>query len=167
VEHHETLLTNPRVWVAVAFFIFFGLLGKKLWTAMTAMLDKRTEAVRAELAEAMRLREEAEATLRDAEARRAQAAQEAEAMLASARSEAERIATEARAEMEAAAKRRERMALDRIAAAEQAATREVRDAAIEIATKAAQVVLEQAAPEQDPKLIDHAIGGLPKALRTA
>jgi F-type H+-transporting ATPase subunit b len=167
VEHHETLLTNPRVWVAVAFFIFFGLVGKKLWTAMTAMLDKRTEAVRAELAEATRLREEAEATLRDAEARRAQAAQEAEAMLASARSEAERIATEARAEIEAAAKRRERMALDRIAAAEQAATREVRDAAIEIATKAAQVVLEQAAPEQDAKLIDHAIVGLPKALRAA
>jgi F-type H+-transporting ATPase subunit b len=167
VEHHGSLLANPRFWVAIAFFIFFGALGKKLWTALAGILDRHSAAIRLELSEATLLRQEAEAALTAAEQSRAQAAKEAEEMLATARTEAERIAIDARTEAEAMARRRERMALDRIAAAEQAAAREVRDAAIDIATQAAQAVLEQAASERDGQLVDSAINGLPKALRAA
>jgi F-type H+-transporting ATPase subunit b len=159
MEHHNSLLAEPRFWVAIAFFLFFGLFGKKLWTALAAMLDKR-----AELAEATRLRSEAEAMLRDASTRRDAAVKDAAALLESAKAEAIRLGEQTRADAAASAARREKMALDRIAAAEQAATREVREAAIDVATAAARSVLAQVGPEHDPGLIDKAISGLPSAL---
>ncbi len=71
-------------------------------------------------------------------------------------------------EAEASARRRERMALDRIAAAEKAAVDEVRMAVAEIATAAArQVIAETLTPAADARLMDHAIGQLPAALRAA
>src|ERR1700722_18575793 len=115
---------EPRSWVAIAFVVFFVLFGGKLWGVIRDILDKRAETVRAELAEAQRLRNEAEALLRDARARR-------ETALA----EAKRLSEAAAADAEASAARRERMALDRIAAAEKAAVDEVRLAAADIAAK--------------------------------
>jgi len=69
--HEESFWAEPRNWVALAFVIFFVLFGKKLWSALAAMLDDRAAKVRTELDEAARLRREAEAMLRDAEKRRA------------------------------------------------------------------------------------------------
>ena len=71
MEEHGSLLANPRVWVAVAFVIFFVVFGRKLWAALAGILDARTNAIRAELAEAIKLRKEAEAILREANQRRA------------------------------------------------------------------------------------------------
>ena len=63
------------------------------------------------------------------------------------------------------ARRRERMAHERIAAAEQAAVNEVRQTAADIATRAAQdVIAATLSPEDDARIIDRAIAGLPAAL---
>jgi len=155
-------------WVTVAFVIFFVLFGRKLWAAITAMLDSRAETIRRELAEAAQLRREAEALLAEARTRREAALGEAKRLLDSAQAEAGRVAAAMAGEAEAAAQRRERMALDRIAAAEKAAVTEVRVAAAEVAAAAAQQVIAQGlTPEADAGLIDHAIAGLPAALRAA
>jgi F-type H+-transporting ATPase subunit b len=156
---------EPRNWVLIAFIIFFLLFGKKLWGALAGMLDDRAAKVRTELEEAARLRQEAEAMLRDAEKRREEALREAQALIAGAKTEAERVAAAAAAEAEAAARRREQMAMDRIAAAEKAAVDEVRTTAAEVATAAArQVIAEGLSAEADGHLIDHAITQLPSAL---
>lgn len=158
-------LSESRVWVAVAFFIFFGIFGKTLWRALAGMLDDRSNRVRAELDEALKLREEAEAMLRDAEQRRAEAQAEAKALIEGAQAEAARVAEAATAEAEAAAKRREQMAVDRIAAAEKAAVDEVRVAAADIAAAAArQVIAEGLTADADARLINQAIAHLPAAL---
>ena len=81
-----SFLQNPRLWVAVAFVIFFVIFGRKLWKAVAEMLDKRADTVRAELAAAPRLRQEAEAMLRDAKARREAALADAKALLEGAKS---------------------------------------------------------------------------------
>ena len=78
----ESLFAEPRLWVAIAFILFFVLFGRKLWAALAGMLDDRAAKVRAELEEAARLRREAEAMLRDAEKRRAEALAEAKALIA-------------------------------------------------------------------------------------
>src|SRR5208282_1112749 len=96
---------EPRSWVAIAFVVFFILFGKKLWTVVRDLLDQRAEAVRAELAEAQRLRTEAEAMLRDARARRESALVEAQRLLEGARAEAVRLSAAAAADAEASAKR--------------------------------------------------------------
>jgi F-type H+-transporting ATPase subunit b len=156
---------EPRSWVAIAFVVFFVLFGGKLWGVIRDILDKRAETVRAELAEAQRLRNEAEALLRDARARRETALADAQRLLDGAKTEARRLSEAAAAEAEASAARRERMALDRIAAAEKAAVDEVRLAAADIAAKAAErVIREGLTPDANAALVDRAISGLPAAL---
>jgi len=160
-----SFITNSRTWVALAFIIFFVAFGRKLWSALAAMLDDRAAKVRAELEEAARLRREAEAMLKEAEQRRAEALAEAKALIEGAQAEATRAAAAATAEAEASARRREQMALDRIAAAEKAAVDEVRLTAVDVATSAArQVISEGLSPDADSRLIDHAITQLPSAL---
>ena len=55
---------EPEFWVAVAFVIFLAIVWKVGgFKAMTGGLDSRAERIRAELAEAQRLRQEAAALL--------------------------------------------------------------------------------------------------------
>jgi F-type H+-transporting ATPase subunit b len=163
--HEESFFAEPRVWVALAFIVFFVLFGRKLWGTIAAMLDDRATKIRAELDEAARLRREAEAMLKDAQARRADAVTEAKQLLEGAKAEAARLAQAAATEAEAAANRREQMAMDRIAAAEKAAVDEVRTTAAEVATVAArQVIADGLSEAADARLIDQAIAQLPAAL---
>jgi F-type H+-transporting ATPase subunit b len=159
---------ESRTWVAIAFILFFVIFGKQLWRPLAGLLDARGEAVRRELEEAARLREEAERMLRDAEQHREAALKEAQELIAGAKVQAEKLAAAAEEEARAAARRREQMAIDRIASAEKAAVDEVRITAAEVATEAArQVIAEGLAPAADARLIDHAISQLPAALRAA
>lgn len=165
MEHHESLFGDPRTWVGIAFILFFVIFGRRIWTSLTAALDKRGIAIQTELNEASRLRTEAEAMLKDAQAQRQAALGEAEQTIARARDEAARMADAARTDAATAATRRERMAMDRIGAAEKAAVTDVRLAAADIAARAAEQVIRQGfGAEADASLIDHAIQGLPAAL---
>jgi F-type H+-transporting ATPase subunit b len=163
--HH--LLKDPEFWVLVSFLIFFAVFGGRLWAAVAGMLDGRANAIRAELAEAQRLREEAEAMLADAQRARTAAIAEATDMVARSQADAARLQEAAMAEAEAAGKRREKLALDRIAAAEKAALTEVRHVAADIATRATEHVLLQGIGDDDQRLVDQAIADLPRALRAA
>ena len=165
MEHEPGFFGEPKHWVVLAFILFFVLFGRKLWGALAGILDARGATVKAELEEASRLRQEAEAMLRDAEKQRADALAEATKLIEGARQEASRLAAEAAAEAEASAKRREQMAIDRIAAAEKAAVDDVRLAAADIATTAArQVIAEGLTLDAASQLVDQAIAQLPSAL---
>ena len=156
------LLRDPEFWVLVAFVLFFVLFGRRLWAALTRILDSRARAISAELAEAQRLRNEAETMLRDAERARTEAISEAERMMARSREQALEVERAASAEAEASAKRRERMALERIAAAEN------RQTAADIASTAARRVIEGGlGQDAEAAILDQAIANLPRALRAA
>src|SRR5258708_35360909 len=95
------MLFEPETWVAVAFVILMGLfayLGIHR-TVLTA-LDKRAERIKAELADARRLKEEAAKLLADYKSKRTSAEREAEEIIANAKAEDERIASEANATMQ-------------------------------------------------------------------
>jgi F-type H+-transporting ATPase subunit b len=164
--HEEPgFFAEPVHWVVLSFFLFFIIFGKTLWGALAGMLDARAASVRAEMDDAARLKSEAEAMLKNAEAMRAKALADARMLIEGAAAEAARVAEATRAEAEASARRREQMALDRIAAAQKQAVDEVRTAAAELATIAArQVIAEGLSPESSAALIDHAIARLPAAL---
>ncbi len=163
--HEESLLHEPATWVVLAFVTFFLLFGKTIAKALTDILDKRAASVRTELAEAKRLRQEAEAMLRDAKIRRDSAIADAQTLLQGAKAEAARLAAAAAADAQASATRRERMAIERISAAEKAAIDEVRMTAADIATTAAErVIREGLSASADATLVDRAIGELPTAL---
>ncbi len=165
MHHDASLWTDPRFWVGLAFFLFFAIFGRKLFGPLLNVLDNRSLGIKRELEEAGRLRQEAEAMLADAQARREAALREAQTMLDNARAEAQRASEAARAEAASSAARREQMAMDRIAAAEKAAVADVRHAAADLAGRAAERILADSFPaEVDAALIDRAIQGLPAAL---
>jgi F-type H+-transporting ATPase subunit b len=132
---------------------------------MNKGLDERGARIKANLEEARRLREEAEALLAKSGEARAAAKETAE-MLAHAREEAETPKKEAAANLEAMLKRRERMALDKIAQAEAKALAEVR--APKPSTSPPSPPPPASSPGIWPRsagaLIDQAIGELDKKL---
>lgn len=129
-------------WVFLALVVFIGILiYMKIPAMLTAALDKRTEKIRADLAEARRIREEAQALLGEYERRRGEAEAEAQEIIAQARREAEVLAKEAHARIEDYVVRRTKAVETRIAQAEQQAVAEVRSRAIDVATAAASRIL--------------------------
>jgi len=136
------LFSDPEFWVAVSFVIFVGILAKVgAFRALLSGLDKRGERIAAELGEAKRLREEAQALLASYEKRRREAENEAQAIIAQAKSEAERLAKEAETKLADFVTRRQKAAEQKIALAESEATREVRGAAAEAAIRASETIL--------------------------
>jgi F-type H+-transporting ATPase subunit b len=138
------MFASAEFWVGVAFVIFWGVMfyygvpGKVL-----SSLDSRSKRIGDELAEAKRLRQDAENLLREFEAKRAAAEREAADIVSSARDEAQRLAQEAQEKMAEFVRRRTAAAEARIAQAEAQASQEVRSAAIEAAVKASERVLRQ------------------------
>ena len=59
----ENGIVLESVWVAVGFVVFVALAWRKISTALTSMLDERSEKIAAELKEASSLRDEALAEL--------------------------------------------------------------------------------------------------------
>jgi F-type H+-transporting ATPase subunit b len=139
-------LPPPEAWVALAFVCFVGLLAyigahRKALDA----LDLRRARIQAELDEASRLREEAEALLVEFEQKGRAAENEAAAIIENAKAEAERVAGEAKVRMEDFVARRTKMAEAKIAQAEAEALAEVRSAAADAAVAAAEKLLANAA----------------------
>lgn len=129
-------------WVGVAFVIFIGILAYfGVPKAIVAALDSRGEKVAQELAEARRLRVEAEKLLAEYETKRKAAESEAAGIVAAANEEAKRLAAEAEAKLNDFVARRTQSAEDKIALAESQAEAEVRAAAAEAATRAAEVII--------------------------
>jgi len=156
---------DPESWVAIAFVLFVVLLGKILWTRITALLDKRSADIARSLADASRLRDEALKAKADAEKTLAQATAEAEAIVAHARAEAQRMQARAAQNLTTALALREQQALDRIAQSEAAASKQVRDTAVDVALAATRALLrEQVGAGNTQKLVDQAIAELPKRL---
>lgn len=161
----EAFYAAPEFWVAVAFFIFVGAVAKPVWKMLTTALDDRAEKIRAEIDEATRLREEAQALLADYQRRQRSARQEAEDIAAAAKEEAERHRKEAANALDASLARREQMAVDRIAQAESATIAEVRNMAAELAVDATRrLIVERLDDAKAAELVDAAIQELPGKL---
>jgi|SRR4051794_20996750 F-type H+-transporting ATPase subunit b len=149
-------------WVAVAFGVFvLILLYYRVPNLVAKSLDDRAEAIRKELDEARRLREEAQTLLADYQKRHRNVGQEADAIVEQARREAEAFAHETRVSLKDTLERRTKQAEDKIARAETQAVDEVRAAAIDVAMAAAERILrEKTAGSSGASLIDQSIRDL-------
>jgi F-type H+-transporting ATPase subunit b len=136
---------EAEFWVAVAFVLFLGLLGYMgVHKLLLDALDNRTARIKAELDEALRLREEAQKLFAEYQRKQGEAEREAEAIIAGAQAEAERLAVEAETKLQDFVARRTQMAETKIAQAEAQALADVRAAAAEAAVSAAEKLLAQA-----------------------
>ena len=156
---------DESFWVAVAFVLFFAVFGRRLWVFLTDRLDRRSQAVRKEIEEAVKLREEAQALLASCQRRQRDAAGEAESLIVAAREEAARIAADSEARAAEQLARRERLAREEIARLEARAAAEVRARAVDafIAT-AERVIAAELDAAGDRALVDRAAAELESRL---
>ena len=157
---------EPEFWVAVSFFIFLGLvLYLGVHKKIAAALDARAATIAKELAEAKRLREEAEKVLADYKRKEGDATKEAQNIISLASKEAKALAEESRRSMKEHFERRMKLAEDKIARAQAEALREVRNAAADAAVIAAQsLIAKSLTPETADKLVKQGIEALKSRL---
>jgi F-type H+-transporting ATPase subunit b len=155
-------MLEAEFWVAAAFVIFVGVLGYfGAHRTLVKSIDDRRDRIKAELDEARRLKEEAQALLAGYERKQQEVEREAQAIIASAKAEAERLAAEAAAKMEEFVARRTKMAEEKIAQAEAQALADVRFAAVEAAVAAAGSILARTVKDKvADNLIAEGIAGL-------
>lgn len=135
---------DTTFWVAVSFVLFIALLvyyhvPRKIIRA----LDKRAENIQQELAEARRLREEAQSILADYQRKQRDAEKEAKDIVAQAEREAQAYAQETRRQFDEMLERRTRMADEKIARAEAQAVAEVRSRAVDASIEAAERIIAE------------------------
>ena len=134
---------DAAFWALIGLVIFLAI---ALFMGVPGMLrkalDARIKTVTAEIEEARRLREEAQALLAEYQRRRQGAEREAEEIVANARAEAARMTEEAEASLAAMIERRTRAVETKIAQAETQALAEVKSIAAGVALAAAERILE-------------------------
>ncbi|CCW19164.1 ATP synthase B chain [Sphingobium indicum BiD32] len=153
---------DATAWVSLAMAAFIAiLLFKKVPALIGGVLDGRIAQIKAQLAEASKLRAEADALKAEYEAKLAAATGEADAMRKSAEHEAETLLADARNNAAELVVRRQKMAEDKIGAAERAAIAAIRARAVNAATTAAASLIAQGHDASaDKALVDSAIKGL-------
>ncbi len=135
---------DAEFWVAIAFVVFLGVLAYfGAPRTMVRSIDQRRDRIKAELDDALRLKQEAQALLAQYQRKQHEAEQEAADLLAGAKAEAERMVAEAKSKMDEFVARRTKMAETKIAQAEAQALADVRAAAADAAVTAAGKVLSE------------------------
>ena len=149
---------DATFWAFIALLLFFAILiVLKVPGMIGKMLDDRIAKIEAELAQARRLREEAEALLVEYEAKRKSSEAEAQDIVSNAKEEAERLTAEAQVALEDLVSRRTKAVEDKIAQAEAQALAEVRARSADVAVEAARVLLADKAKADGASLVDQSI----------
>src|SRR3984893_16823109 len=92
---------DAEFWVAVSFVVFLGgLIYLGVHEMMVKYVDQRRDRIKAELDEALRLKQEAQALLAQYQRKQREAEEEGAAITAGASAEADRMMAEAKAKME-------------------------------------------------------------------
>jgi F-type H+-transporting ATPase subunit b len=156
------MLASAEFWVAVSFVVFIAILMKAgVPGLITKSLDDRADAIRKELDEARRLREEAQRLLADYQRKQREADEEAKAIIEQARREAESLAAATQKSLAESVARRTKLAEDKIARAEAQAVGEVRSAAVDLAIAAAErIIAGKATGATGANLVDQGIRDL-------
>jgi len=155
-------LSNTNFVVMIAFLIFIGvLIYLKVPGLLGGLLDKRADAIRAELDEAKSLREEAQTVLASFERKTREVEEQSKRIVEQAQEEAKMAAAQAEEDLKVSVARRIAAAEDQIASAQAKAVKEVRDEAVTVAVSAARAVIaKQMTAAQGNSLIDDAIAAV-------
>ncbi|MDX2143976.1 MAG: F0F1 ATP synthase subunit B [Rhodospirillaceae bacterium] len=158
-------LQDPSFWVGLAFLLVVALIYKPAMKGIAASLDARAGQIRAQIEDARKLREDAQALLAEYQRKQRDAMAEAEKIIQQAKDEAKRMTAEAEQDLARSIERRKQQALERIAQTEAQAVAQVKNFAVDVAMSAAEALLrDNLAPAQRQSMVDKAIEDLPKRL---
>jgi F-type H+-transporting ATPase subunit b len=147
-----TLWATIALVICLAVAVYFG-----MPRMFTKILDDRIAKVEGDLAEAKKLRDEAEALLAEYETKRQSAESEAAGIITAAQEEAKRLTEEANSSLADLITRRTKAVEDKIAQAEAQAVAEVRAKSADVAVEAARQLLGRQMGEKGDAIVDQAI----------
>ena len=140
---------SQTAWVLIAFILFFVLVGKKLWSALTTNLDQRKKMIENELNEAKKLREEAQAELNASLKKQKEINKQVLDIINDAKSTAKQIEADALKKSDIIIKRKEEQAKQKINNAQLEALNNIKNISAELSVKSAKVYIQN---ELDSKI---------------
>ena len=140
---------SQTAWVLIAFILFFVLVGKKLWSALTTNLDQRKKMIENELNEAKKLREEAQAELNASLKKQKEINKQVLDIINDAKSTAKQIEADALKKSDIIIKRKEEQAKQKINNAQIEAINNIKNMSAELSVKSAKVYIQK---ELDSKI---------------
>jgi len=140
---------SQTAWVLIAFILFFVLVGKKLWSALTTNLDQRKKMIENELNEAKKLREEAQAELNASLKKQKEINKQVLDIINDAKSTAKQIEADALKKSDVIIKRKEEQAKQKINNAQVEALNNIKNISAELSVKSAKVYIQN---ELDSKI---------------
>ena len=140
---------SQTAWVLIAFILFFVLVGKKLWSAITTNLDQRKKMIENELNEAKKLREEAQAELNASLKKQKEINKQVLDIINDAKSTAKQIEADAIKKSDIIIKRKEEQAKQKINNAQIEAINNIKNISAELSVKSAKVYIQN---ELDSKI---------------
>ena len=140
---------SQTAWVLIAFILFFVLVGKKLWSALTTNLDQRKKMIENELNEAKKLREEAQAELNASLKKQKEINKQVLDIINDAKSTAKQIEADALKKSDIIIKRKEEQAKQKINNAQVEALNNIKNISAELSVKSAKVYIQN---EWDSKI---------------
>jgi F-type H+-transporting ATPase subunit b len=157
---------DATFYALVALVLFLGIV---LWAGAHkkagAALDARAATIEKELADAKKLREDAEALLAEYKQKKLDAEKEAAGIVNQAKADAAAYAEDAKKKLSDSLTRRTKQAEQKIAQAEAAAIKDVRAAATDLAMKAAgSIIADQAKGKGGESLIAESIAAVKSRL---
>ncbi len=133
---------SQTAWVLIAFILFFVLVGKKLWSAITTNLDQRKKMIENELNEAKKLREEAQTELNASLKKQKEINQQVLDIINDAKSAAKQIEADALKKSDIIIKRKEEQARQKINNAQIEALNNIKNISAELSVKSAKVYIQ-------------------------
>ena len=133
---------SQTAWVLIAFILFFVLIGKKLWSALTTNLDQRKKMIENELNEAKKLREEAQAELNASLKKQKEINKQVLDIINDAKFTAKQIEADALKKSDIIIKRKEEQAKQKINNAQIDAINNIKNISAELSVKSAKVYIQ-------------------------
>ena len=133
---------SQTAWVLIAFILFFILVGKKLWSALTNSLDERKKMIESELNEAKKLREEAQAELNASLKKQKEINNQILGIIDNAKNTAKQIEADALKKSEIIIKRKEEQAKQKINNAQIDAINSIKNISAELSVKSAKLYIQ-------------------------
>lgn len=165
MEHASGFLAEPTNWVLLSFIVFVLLFIRFGWDKVAGGLDARIAEIRDELAQAEKLRLEAQEMLDQFQKKHRDAMKEADEISARARAQTETIRKKAEADLKETLARREKQLQERLDRIEQAAEAELRAATADLAIKASEALIRKSLDAKgQAALIDKSLSNLPANL---
>tara|TARA_B100001175_G_C19465924_1_gene619086 strand:+ start:484 stop:963 length:480 start_codon:yes stop_codon:yes gene_type:complete len=134
---------SQSLWVAIAFVLFFVLVGRTGYKFLVDNLDERKKSIEEELIHAKRLREQAQAELNSSLKKQKEISLEIEKILNEAKAASLKIKSEYEKKSELLIKRREKQANDKINAAQIEAINQIREIGTKVAILSSELYIKE------------------------